>query len=114
MTPAHAAAAKNISIVVGSEVEMTPEELDLNVKDLDEKIARFAPDEKLSNREYRDKRMLVRQKDLLVNLKKARENCNSRQEAKLLTEYTFLKDDRKMNPFIKYIMHLKLRSQLWM
>jgi DNA polymerase (family X) len=101
MTPAHAAAAKNISIVVGSEVEMTPEELDLNVKDLDEKIARFAPDEKLSNREYRDKRMLVRQKGLLVNLKKARENCNSRQEAKLLTEYTFLKDDRKMNPTLE-------------
>jgi hypothetical protein len=114
MTPAHAAAEKNISIVAGSEIEMTPEELDLKVKDLDEKIGKFAPDEKLSNRDYREKRMLVREKDLLVNLKKAKADCNSRQEAKLITQYTFLTDDRKMNPVIKYIMQLKFRSQIWM
>jgi hypothetical protein len=114
MIPARAVAAKNISIVVGSEVEMTPEELDLNVVALNDKIAKYAPDDKLSNREYRDKRMLLREKDLLVSIKKARESYNSRQEAKLIIQYTFLKDDRKMNPLVKYIMQLKFRSQIWM
>lgn len=91
-----------------------PDELDLNVNELDEKIAKFASDEKLSNKEYRDKRTLIREKELLVNIKRARENCNSSREAKLMLQYTFLKDEGKMNPFFKYILQLKLRSQIWM
>lgn len=114
MTPVLVAVVKNTSIVAGSEVVMTIEEMELSLKELNEKIVKFAPDEKLSNQEWRQKRLLVREKELLDNIIKARENGSSRNEAKYLTQYMLMKDDRKMNPVIRYIMQLKMRSSLWM
>ncbi len=114
MIPAPAAAVKNISIVAESEVAMTTEELELNLKEVNEKISQFGPEEKLSNQEWRKRRLLLREKELLESIIKAREEGRSRQEAKDMTQYILLKDDTKMHPIFKYLMHLKIKSHLWM
>jgi hypothetical protein len=114
MILALAAAVKNISIAAESEVAMTTEELELNLKEVNEKISVFGPEEKLSNQEWKQRRLLLREKELLESIKKAREEGRSRQEVKDMTQYLLLKDDTKMHPFFKYLMHLKLKSHLWM
>jgi len=114
MIPARAAAGKNISIVAESEVKMTPEELESNLKEVSEKISLFGPEDKLSNKEWRQWRNLVKEKDLLEAIKKARAEGHSRSEVKHMTQYLLLKDEPNMNPFFRYIMRLKLRSQMWM
>ncbi len=113
MIPALAAAVKNSNIVVGNEVEMTNEELEKSLKEVDEKLTKFGPENTLANQEWRQQVKLKQEKDLLINIRKSRENGNATQEVKQLSQYVLMKDANKMNPFIKYIMQLKLRSHLW-
>jgi hypothetical protein len=93
---------------------MTDAELELALKEVQEKLAPFGPENKLSGKEWREYNHLAREKALLENIKKARANKNTFQEAKQMSHYALLKEDRKMNPFVRYIMHLKFRSQIWM
>jgi hypothetical protein len=92
---------------------MTDAELTLALADINAKLAVFGPEEKLSNPEWRQQQHLKREKILLESIKKARESGNPQQEIKHLAQYTIMKDERKMNPFLKYLMQLKIRSQLW-
>ncbi len=114
MIPALAAAAKNISIVVGNEERMTNEELELAINEVNGKLAKYGPDNKISGKEWRQKSRLQREHALLENIKKAKENGNLSREGKCLMQYNLYKEDTKMNPFIRYIMQLKMRSQIWM
>jgi hypothetical protein len=92
---------------------MTDEELNLALTDVTAKLAKFGPEEKLSNPDWRQQQRLKREKYLLESIKKARESGNPQQEIKQMAQYTILTDERKMNPFLKYLMQLKVRSQLW-
>jgi hypothetical protein len=92
---------------------MTNEELELAFTDINTKLTRFGPEQKLSNQEWRQQQSLKREKNLLENIKKARDTGNSQHEIKYMAQYMVLKDERKMNPFFKYLMQLKIRSQVW-
>ncbi len=113
MIPALVAVVRNSSIVAGNEVKMTNEELEKMLQEVNEKLAKFGPENKLSNQEWRQYVRLKQEKDLLVNIQKCRTNGNATQEIKHLSQYSLMKDSNKMNPFLRYIMQLKLRSHIW-
>jgi hypothetical protein len=92
---------------------MTDEELKKELDAVNEKLAGLGPEEKLSNAQWRQQQQLKREKDLLLNIQKARQNNDTRGEAKHMTGYTLLKNNHNMNPFLRYLMQLKLRSQIW-
>jgi hypothetical protein len=93
---------------------MTNDELELALQEVTERLAQFGPEEKLSNKYWRQYQQVKREKDLLASIKKARSNGSSRNETRNMMEYQLLKDGKKMNFFIRYLMQLKLRSQTWM
>jgi hypothetical protein len=99
---------------VENEVKMTNEELELALKEVNGKLAQYGPDNKISGKEWRRKMKLQREHSLLENIKKAKEKGNATQEARNLMQYHLHKEDAKMNPVIRYIMQLKMRSQIWM
>ena len=93
---------------------MTDEELDLALKEVSANLVKFGPDNKISGKEWRQKSRLQRERTLLENIKKAKEKGNLSQESKSLMQYHLYKEDSKMNPFIRYIIQLKMRSHIWM
>lgn len=92
---------------------MTNEELEKALKEVNEALANFGPEKTLTGQEWRDQNRLKMEKDLLVSIQKSRENGNANQEFKSLSQYALMKDSRKMNPFLRYIMQLKIRSFFW-
>jgi len=100
---------------VESEVGMTPEELELTLREVDEKLAAFPADEKkLTGKEWRQKIRLQQEKEILEKIQKARKNGDTHQEIKQMARYALLRDSKKMNPILSYLMQLKLRSHIWM
>jgi hypothetical protein len=93
---------------------MTNEELELALNEVNGKLAQYGPDNKISGKEWRQKSKLQREQALLENIKKAKQRGNISQESKNLMQYNLYKEDTKMNPFVRYIIQLKMRSQLWM
>jgi len=94
---------------------MTLEEIELEIKQIDEKLTAFPEnDKKMSNKEWRQQVRLRQEKDALEKVRKAKQNGDSNQEVKQMAHYMLLKDSRKMNPFLSYIMQLKFRSHIWM
>jgi len=98
---------------VESEALMTDEELELALSKAVKDIAQFGPEKDLANNEWRRLQRLKREKWLLETIKKDRGNKYVTREAQHMMEYRLLKEDKKMNPFLRYLMHLKVRSQLW-
>jgi hypothetical protein len=93
---------------------MTNEELDLEMTQVNSKIALIVGDEnKLSGRLWREKVMLRQQKDCLDKIRKARDGGNITQEAKQMATYSILKDAKTRHPLITYIMQLKFRSHIY-
>ncbi len=92
---------------------MTDEELELELKDVNARIEQFGAENKLADKEWRNLQQLKREKSLLENIRKARANNNLNQEAKNMMQYNLIKHEKNMNPFLKYLMHLKLRGQIW-
>ena len=92
---------------------MNNEELELALKDVNGKLAGFDTEEKPTNQQWRQQQLLKKEKSLLESIIKSRENGFKSQEAKYRVEYMILKDERKLNPFLKYLMQLKFRSQIW-
>lgn len=92
---------------------MTDEELELALKDVNARIEQFGAESKLADKEWRNLQQLKREKSLLDNIRKARANNNFNQEAKNMMQYNLIKHEKNMNPFLKYLMHLKLRGQIW-
>ncbi|MDD5701959.1 MAG: hypothetical protein PHU23_07890 [Dehalococcoidales bacterium] len=92
---------------------MTDEELELALKDVNARIEQFGVENKLADKEWRNLQQLKREKSLLENIRKARANNNFNQETKNMMQYNLIKHEKNMNPFLKYLMHLKLRGQIW-
>jgi hypothetical protein len=93
---------------------MTNEELEQAFKEVNEKLALYGPDDKLKGREWRAKMQLKRECELLENIRKDKAKGNQSQETKHTLHYNLLREDQHMNPFFRYILKMKLRSQLWM
>jgi ribosomal protein S21 len=93
---------------------MTNEELELALKEVEEKLAKYGPDDKLKGQEWRQKMQLKRERDLLENIQKDKAKGNYSQEAKHTVHYNLIRGDQHMNPVFRYLMRMKLRSQLWM
>ena len=56
---------------------MTDEELEQAIREVNEKLSGFGPEKSLTNKEWRDQIKLKQEKDLLMNIKKSRENGNA-------------------------------------
>jgi len=93
---------------------MTNEELELALIEVNGKLAQYGPDNKISGKEWRQKSKLMREQTLLQNIRTAKDKGNISQEAKSLMRYNLYKGDSDMHPFLRYIMQLKFRSQIWM
>jgi hypothetical protein len=93
---------------------MTSEELELALKETNDKLVELSKREaKLTNKEWRLQQNLIKEKNLIEKIQKARESQDTRREAYLTAQYNFLKDARTRNPIINYLMQLKIRSQIW-
>ncbi len=93
---------------------MTDHELEQAITSANQKIGEFGPDEKIANKDWRAKMLLRRELDLLQKIKQARLDSDNVRETKYLAHYNLLFEEKQMNPFIRYIMKLKLRSGIWM
>jgi hypothetical protein len=113
MIPVLAAVAKNISIAAESEKTMTDEEIELALQEVTARLEQFGPEEKVNNKEWRQYVQVRKEKDILNNIKKARATGNYRQESKNLMEYHLLKNSKDMNCILRYLLQVKLRSQIW-
>jgi|WetSurMetagenome_2_1015567.scaffolds.fasta_scaffold170131_2 hypothetical protein len=93
---------------------MTSEELELALTEVNDKLVELSKHEaKLTNKEWRLQQSLIKEKNLLEKIQKARESQDTRREAYLTAQYNFLKDSRTRHPIINYLMQLKMRSQIW-
>ncbi len=114
MILAPVAAEKNISIAVEGEVDLTDQELKAYLEETNAKLIKLAqPENKLTNQEWRELQRLRQEINLLEKIQKARLRGNITQEASATSEYYFLKDSKKRNPIINYLMQIKLRSHIW-
>jgi hypothetical protein len=93
---------------------MTNQELEQAITSANQRIGEFGSDEKISNREWRAKMQLRRELELLQKIRQARIASDTVRETKYLAHYNLLFEEKHMNPFIRYIMKLKLRSGIWM
>jgi hypothetical protein len=93
---------------------MTNEELEQNIKEVDDKLVQYGPDDQLKGRQWREKMQLKREHDLLESIRKDKDKGNYSQEAKHIVQYNLIREDHHMNPVFRYILRMKLRSQIWM
>jgi hypothetical protein len=93
---------------------MTSEELEQDLKEVNDRLTEFAErEEKLTNKEWRLQQRLLKEKQLLERIKQARVTQNNIQEIKLMTEYSVLKAASTQHPIINYLMQIKIRSNIW-
>jgi hypothetical protein len=112
MIPVLAAAAKNINYAAADEIGMSDQELEKALIELKAEIAKFGPDKEISNQDWRRKIQLVEQNQVLEQLQKARALPDLSRAGKLMTYYELL-IQKNMNPLLKYLLKIKLKSAIW-
>jgi hypothetical protein len=93
---------------------MTPEELELALKEVSERLDELSKLEtKLTKVEWQLQHRLIEEQDILQQLKKAHESNNLTKEGNLLAQYNLIKDAESRHPIINYLIKLRLRSFIW-
>jgi ribosome-binding protein aMBF1 (putative translation factor) len=110
MTPAPAAAARNIKNAVEGD-EMTDEELEQEIQRLSEDIDRISKAEadSLTKKEKRLKHVLPIQKEILQKMKHARERKDRSAEMKYSMDYAVLETFGDKHPLLLHFARTKLR-----
>ncbi len=93
---------------------MTEEEIEKAISEVKEKLAAIPDSEKkLSGKEWRQYLRLKQEEEILGKIQKARKTGDLQQEAKHTAHYCLFTDSKNMHPVLRYIMQLKIRSNIW-
>jgi hypothetical protein len=92
---------------------MTNEELEKAIIEVKAEISKFGPDEGLSRQDRRLRWDFLEQYDILEKIKKARAASNVSREGKMLAYYDLLIHGKDMNPVLKHILKIRLKSGIW-
>ena len=110
MTLAHAAAARNTNTAVEGENTMTDEELQKEIQNICESIGNLPEsDEALSKEERRNKVILSLKKDILENIKDAREKNERDKELQNTMAYGLLTSLGEKHPYLMSLLQSSLR-----
>jgi len=92
---------------------MTDPELESEFKNVNERIAAFGPEDKLNRKEWRQLIQAKKEKEILEEIRKAREKGDSLRESKNETLLVMTREESRMNPVMRHLMQIKLRSHIW-
>jgi RecG-like helicase len=92
---------------------MNNDELEKALAEAKLEVSAFGPDKELSNQQWRRKMQLVEQREVLEKIQKAHTKSDLSREARLMAYYHLLVQEKTMNPFLFYLLKLRIRSMIW-
>ena len=110
MTPAPVAAARNTNIVAEGELIMTDEELQQEIQKVCESIDNLPkPEKPLPKGEKRRREVLLARKEVLYQIKDAKEKNDKSRELTNNIDYALLTSLGEKHPYLLYFMRSQIR-----
>lgn len=114
MTPALAAAARNINIAAEGESIVTDEELQKAMQKVSKSLDKLYNTEKpLTKKEKRRRQILSLQKQTLQKIKEARAKNDFRQERSLSIDYGLLTTMAEKHPFLASFLRTRFKWHVY-
>jgi len=114
MTPAPAAAARNIKSAAEGKIIMTDEELQRAIQEVSKELDKLSNREKpLTKKEKRHRQILSLQKETLQKIKEARAKNDTIQERALTIDYGLLTSMAEKHPFLTGFLRSKFKWHVY-